>query len=101
MIAAASCGGATDRITSAVVSLPAGRASDHNPSTAISTATQTQSTPAMSMEPQYEAGFGLARALLGGLARQRLRRSDGCRWRCGAGLEPRVGWIPAGLPGTR
>ena len=60
MMAAASCGGATEHITSVAVSVETGRASDHDPSAAISTATQTHNTPAMSMGTQYEAGFGPA-----------------------------------------
>ncbi len=58
MVAAASCGGATDRITNAVVLVTAGRVSDRNPRTAKTTAAQTHSTPAMSMGTPYEAPGG-------------------------------------------
>src|ERR1700684_1564722 len=55
MIAPASCGGGTERMISPTVPVPEGRANDRSPSTAITTAAHTHSTPAISMGPQYEA----------------------------------------------
>src|SRR5271154_2656457 len=56
MIAPASCEGATERMISPTVPVPTGRANDRSPSTAITAAAHTHSTPAISMGPQYEPG---------------------------------------------
>jgi hypothetical protein len=53
--AAASCGGASVRVTTRVVSGATDRDNDHKPRAAMTTAAHTHSTPAMSMGPQYEA----------------------------------------------
>lgn len=63
MTAAASCGGAMERVTTWAVSAATDRDSDHNPRAAMTTAAHTHwgtpakrgDTPAMSMGPQYEA----------------------------------------------
>lgn len=55
IVAAANCGGATDRITNPAVLVTAGRVSERNPRTAKTTAAQMHSTPAMSMQTPYEA----------------------------------------------
>jgi hypothetical protein len=53
--AAANCGGASARVVTRAVSGATDRDNDHKPRTAVTTAAHTQSTPAMSMGPQYEA----------------------------------------------
>lgn len=58
MTAAASCVGAIERANCREAPDAAGRDNDHSPSAEQTVAAHTQSTPAISMGPQYEAANG-------------------------------------------
>ena len=104
--AAASRGGATERITSCVVSAATRRDNDRNPSVAKTAAAHTHTTQAMSMEPQYEAAPAAlqcpAVSAVGPAAnRLSVQAKPGASARRGLAGQLRVDWNPAGPPGIR
>src|ERR1700722_18641804 len=104
MLAPASCGGATERMINPTVPVPTGRTNDRSPSTAITTAALTHSTPAISMGPQYEAAAAPVRrpsATVPEAERPPHLAPQAARARRVPAAGQRVRWTRAGRPGTR